>query len=70
MKMVKSMRLLVAIMLLCTIVLSGCGNTTTNADTNEDSSAGQKGAEYTIRFGGTQPEGHPLTMSQYKFKDW
>ena len=25
--------------------------------------------EFTIRFGGTQPEGHPLTKGQYKFKE-
>ena len=26
-------------------------------------------AKYTIRFGGAQPEGHPLTELQYKFKE-
>jgi len=25
--------------------------------------------EFTIRFGGTQPEGHPFTRAQYKFKE-
>lgn len=26
-------------------------------------------AKYTIRFGGSQPQGHPLTVLQYKFKE-
>lgn len=69
MRIDENIKLLVAIMLLGIIVLSGCGKSTSDANSSGNSSTGQVSPEYTIRFGGTQPEGHPLTMSQYKFKE-